>query len=1082
MKSLSLFFFLALLLASAQAATPKMWVKTGGNRIPLRIDTIKADVTITGSIAETVLTLRFRNETNRMQEGEFVMPLPEGSTVSQYALEVNGALRDGVAVEKKQARHAYETIKRQMIDPGIVEREAGNIYRTKVFPIPAKGTKLVRIAYIEHLTEHQGKLHYSLPTDYPGLINDFRCTIQHNGEASIKAPGLSFKATARNSSQASATNQILPKTIAVTCPQNAGSRAWLERHGNRSYFLINTAKPADIKERKRIAPKHINLIWDASESRSYQPLKQQLEILDRYFKKIPNTRVTLQILRNTLQDGGTYQIKESDWKRLRTTLENILYDGATHYPSVAQLQKEADLTLLFTDGDFAQNLTLNTQQNSFIFHSSNVSNINPVARNGLVETINWQNLPIEKVIHQMTHTQFKMQPLKLPSLTVIAKQVNDRQILLGRCDGEPTDFTVSYRNANRETIRQNVSTSTNRLDGTSLIKRFWAQEQLGVLERSSGDQKRIIAHCREHGLVSDHTSLIVLERFRDYVRFNIPPPEPEIKARWKIARKKFNTKTPSPEEHNDRINAQWYARLSWYQKTYSWFSESMMARAQQTSIWMNAVDQVFAKSDLDLQTYAVIETWQRKTKALAAADQELKSGKGYDDWNKQQIQLMKDWDKFSKLQPKRKPGQPLAISVRGLVLNPDTYRSDEPLTLKQSLDLAGGPSYLGSLQYVSLYRNAGVLTYNLLSEQYRDVTLKPGDMIVVEPEPYDSSGDVDPFFAGDDSPKVDPRKAPAVTQKQPRYTTLGGGAGADPFGGGKSTASDADDMAIKITRPVAAELNTEAMKRFEQSLQSREDAQRAYAALKEKQEYTRSFYIDAARILAKHGHTDLAEQVLSNIMENRSSSDSMDRAFAYWLGDIGLLKPALAKLMELRKSDPSNAINQLDVIRYRHQLEPTWDAATAYHDLTFLTSTRATQEPRILALTERNAYSSATQKKTYQKHTQNLSTDLRCVIYCADPSVKFSTTTDEPDSNRTTRWSDSRQGGKISVYPGMHEYMLKRAMPGTYTIKCNARQPVTVQVALYSHWGKPEQSCQWSTILLGREDTTAAEYTLEFKR
>ena len=135
--------------AQAQSLTIK---DRAGKRVPLHVDRLQLGVSVIGEVALTTLTLRFQNHTDRMQEGEFLMELPAGATVSDYALEVNGELRESVAVEKERARYAYETIKRQMIDPGIVEREANNVYRTRVFPIPPKGTKELRIGYVERLS------------------------------------------------------------------------------------------------------------------------------------------------------------------------------------------------------------------------------------------------------------------------------------------------------------------------------------------------------------------------------------------------------------------------------------------------------------------------------------------------------------------------------------------------------------------------------------------------------------------------------------------------------------------------------------------------------------------------------------------------------------------------------------------------------------------------------------------------------------------------------------------------------------------------------------------------------------------
>ena len=148
--------------ASAQA--PRLTFNDGSQRRALAVQAVAVDVTLTGDVAETRFTLTYRNDTDRVLEGEFIMPLPDGATVSSYALEiVKGALRESVSVERKQAREAYEAIKRQMIDPGLVEREANNVYRTRVFPIPANDTKKMRIGYVEPLAWRDGVRVYTLP-------------------------------------------------------------------------------------------------------------------------------------------------------------------------------------------------------------------------------------------------------------------------------------------------------------------------------------------------------------------------------------------------------------------------------------------------------------------------------------------------------------------------------------------------------------------------------------------------------------------------------------------------------------------------------------------------------------------------------------------------------------------------------------------------------------------------------------------------------------------------------------------------------------------------------------------------------
>ena len=51
-------------------------------------------------------------------EGELVFPLPEGTTVSGYGLDIDGVVVDGVVVTKEKARVAFEAETRRRVDPG----------------------------------------------------------------------------------------------------------------------------------------------------------------------------------------------------------------------------------------------------------------------------------------------------------------------------------------------------------------------------------------------------------------------------------------------------------------------------------------------------------------------------------------------------------------------------------------------------------------------------------------------------------------------------------------------------------------------------------------------------------------------------------------------------------------------------------------------------------------------------------------------------------------------------------------------------------------------------------------------------
>src|SRR5688572_27148337 len=116
--------------ADEPSAARSPLLSADGAALPLARLTVEA--TLAGFLARTTTTMTFRNDHDRPLAGELVFPLPEGATVSGYALDIEGALVEGVIVEQRAARVAFETETRKRVDPGLVELVRGNSFRTRV--------------------------------------------------------------------------------------------------------------------------------------------------------------------------------------------------------------------------------------------------------------------------------------------------------------------------------------------------------------------------------------------------------------------------------------------------------------------------------------------------------------------------------------------------------------------------------------------------------------------------------------------------------------------------------------------------------------------------------------------------------------------------------------------------------------------------------------------------------------------------------------------------------------------------------------------------------------------------------------
>ena len=95
---------------------------------------------------------------------------------------MEGKLRQAVVVEKEKGREVFEEVVRRGIDPGLAEITKGNVFRTRVYPIPANGTKRLAVTFEQELTDDGKGLRYLLPMAFTEKIGPLPCA-RRGGEA-----------------------------------------------------------------------------------------------------------------------------------------------------------------------------------------------------------------------------------------------------------------------------------------------------------------------------------------------------------------------------------------------------------------------------------------------------------------------------------------------------------------------------------------------------------------------------------------------------------------------------------------------------------------------------------------------------------------------------------------------------------------------------------------------------------------------------------------------------------------------------------------------------------------------------------
>lgn len=126
---------------------------TASDGTGLRLVSLDARAVIDGPLAFTELQLRFANPFDRVIEGRFSITLPEGAAISRLAMHLDTGWQEAEVVELQAARRAYEDFLHRRQDPALLEKEAGNEFNARIFPIPARGTKDIIISYSQNLPQ-----------------------------------------------------------------------------------------------------------------------------------------------------------------------------------------------------------------------------------------------------------------------------------------------------------------------------------------------------------------------------------------------------------------------------------------------------------------------------------------------------------------------------------------------------------------------------------------------------------------------------------------------------------------------------------------------------------------------------------------------------------------------------------------------------------------------------------------------------------------------------------------------------------------------------------------------------------------
>jgi tetratricopeptide (TPR) repeat protein len=596
-KNILLPVFLLFLLTYVQILAQEIPVIDVKKETPVSLSELSIRVEVFGNIASTTYDMKFYNPNDRVLEGELSFPLGQGQNVSRFALDLNGKLREAVVVEKEKGRVAFEKSIKQRIDPALLEKTKGNNYKARVYPIPAKGTKRVVVSFDQELLLKNNAHFIYIPLKFKKALKKFKIevivhkqTVKPIIEKGHVADFIFDSWEENFVAKAEKNNYVANSPLKIKIPIEANIGKVMT-YGDYFYFYKVLQPKTKIKSK----PKTITLLWDTSLSLKDRKLEKELKVIDNYLTYLKDVNIKLIIFSNEILLEKVYKIRDGNWESLKKKLTATIYDGGTSFKKLNFIKK-TDEYLLFTDGIenlggfnklgnipvYVINSEVKANHNRIeqLCNSSggnyiNLMNVNLELANKLLKNKTYRFLGYERE----NNKKFEIYPNNITNITSAFSIAGK-----GFKNGDTITLLFGYGTTVTKKIKIKIDTKGQSSDK---IKFIWAQKKINSLVTEKEKNKdEIIKTSKKYQIISPFTSLIVLDRIEDYVRYKIEPPLEfiqEYKKRLAIAKENELGKKTILKDLKDQIY-EGYSKLdNWWNTEFKYSKEPVKKKKQTIS-------------------------------------------------------------------------------------------------------------------------------------------------------------------------------------------------------------------------------------------------------------------------------------------------------------------------------------------------------------------------------------------------------------------------------------------------------------------------------------------------------------------
>ncbi len=1033
------------------------------------LETFTIDVKIAGPVATTTLEMVFRNKSAKVLEAELVLPLPENTFVSGYALDINGKMREAVPVEKTKGTETFERIERRKVDPGLLEKVEGNNFRTRIYPVPANGARTIKVSYEQELfLTDKNVLRYHLPLSYKKPVDYFKidiAVVKSSFQPVVEEqPGnIQFHEWNNFYTASLEKKHFIPEqSLTIAVPKAIDiPEVMIQKKGAGYYFLINTF-PKNSARKKKL-PGEIALIWDVSLTGLNRNISSELELLDRYIRKKKSLVVKLALLNNAFKKVADFKIQNGNWTALKRTIENITYDGATNLKNIDLNTISSDEYFLFSDGfsTFGEaEFMLNGKPVHTISSSPAADHaaLKLIAQKSGGQFINLDRLKATEVVHTLWEEPFQFIGIKktgginetYPSITT---PVITNYSLVGIASTTKESITLQFGFGNEIVMEKTIvlDLTKNKADSSINLQRFWAQKKIAELDMQYEKNKDAISSLgKRFSIVSRNTSLIVLETVNDYVQYEIEPPV-ELRGEYDRLIKQRNANA-----HNNRESllieaaASMDELLIWWDKNYT--PQARKNKLDEKNISTPALTTVQATPPGTVQPIPVSDTitgfitgqiTDEKGKPIPGATIEVK-GRRYgtaSDMNgnfKIGVTSSSRTLVFSAVGMQTKEINAGNSSVINTQLDSDHVSLQEVVVV--GYGTAKKQFVTGSITTVQAKT---LEVNNQLMGKVSGISITPSDhKIMLRGFASESNYDAD-----------DEKPNPVITVKE-------------------WTSDRIYLKEIAKTKP--------------------SNYYKKYIELRKEYLQTPSFYYDMATFFFRQKDSITGLKILSNIAELQFQDHELYKLLGFTLKQIGSHDEAVyvfRKILDWRPQEPQSyrdyGLALMDAGYYQQALDTLYAALTKTYNVDTKDMFDGIEE---VIVTEMN-YLVASQKNKLDLSridttlVHAMPVDIRVVLNWNKKDTDIDLWVTDPEGEKSYySHKETTAGGKFSEDQtegyGPEQFLLKKAIKGKYKIEVDyyadtqfsLAGPTTLMVEIFTHYGNGRQQRQILTLQMEKEE------------